>query len=132
MASEAEALQRPLQPPCAFIFGGELLVTVGDATGNGGRNQEFALAAAARIAGSKNIVVASADSDGTDGPTNMAGGIADGETLARARAAGFDVAAELANHNSRVVLEALGDSIVTGVRGTNVRDLRVVYVGGAS
>ena len=132
MACEAEALGRPLQPPCVFIFGGELLVTVGDATGNGGRNQEFALATAARIAGSRNIVVASADSDGTDGPTTYAGGIADGETLARARAEGFDVAAELANHNSNAVLTRLGDAINTGVRSTNVRDLRVVYVGGRS
>jgi glycerate-2-kinase len=130
IASEAEALDRPLKPPCVFIFGGELLVTVGNATGNGGRNQEFALATAARISGSKRIVVASADSDGTDGPTTYAGGIADGETYARAREAGFNVAAELANHNSSAVLTRLGDALHTGVRSTDVRDLRVVYVGG--
>ncbi len=129
MATEIEELKRPFTPPCMLICGGELLVAVGDATGRGGRNQEFVLAAAARIAGSKNIVIASVDSEGTDGPTEAAGGIVDGDTLARARAAGLDIDGELANHNSFGVLDALGDLIITGVRGTNVRDLRLIYVG---
>ncbi len=85
---------------------------------------------AARIAGSKNVVVGSADSDGSDGPTPADGGIVDGDTWDRCGEAGFDVAAELANHNSHAVMETLGDAIYTGIRGTNVRDLRVVYVGG--
>jgi glycerate-2-kinase len=112
------------------ILGGELVVAVGDATGCGGRNQEFVLAAAGRIAGRLNIVIASVDSEGTDGPTESAGGIVDGQTLARAQEAGLDIAAELANHNSHAVLAALDDLLVTGVRGTNVRDLRLIYVGG--
>ena len=111
-----------------LILGGELVVTVGDATGCGGRNQEFVLAAAGRIAGSAHIAIASVDSEGTDGPTEAAGGIVDGETLARAQAAGLDIGAELANHNSSAVLGGLDDLIVTGVRGTNVRDLRLIYV----
>ena len=130
VAQEVEVLGQPFEPPCVILLGGELVVAVGDATGRGGRNTEFALAAAVRIAGSPNTVIGSVDSEGTDGPTETAGAIVDGETLRRAREAGFDVAAELRNHNSGAVLEALGDGIVTGIRGTNVRDLRVIYVGG--
>ena len=129
IAHEAEILGEPLRPPCVFVCGGELVVATGSATGRGGRNQEFVLAAAPRIAGSPNIVIASVDSEGTDGPTEVAGGIVDGQTLGRTAELGFDVARELGNHNSYAVLEALGDTIVTGVRGVNVRDLRVVYVG---
>jgi len=130
IATEVEQLGQPFAPPCMLILGGELVVTVGDATGCGGRNQEFVLAAAGRIAGSAHIAIASVDSEGTDGPTEAAGGIVDGETLARAQTAGLDIAAELANHNSSAVLARLDDLIVTGVRGTNVRDLRLIYVGG--
>ncbi|MFI5387251.1 MAG: MOFRL family protein, partial [Fimbriimonadales bacterium] len=82
-----------------------------------------------RIAGSRNIVVASADSDGTDGPTNRAGGIGDGSTVDRIRARNLDLPAELRRHNSLSVLERLGDAIQTGNTGTNVQDLRVLYVG---
>lgn len=130
IATEIEQLGQPFAPPCMVILGGELVVAVGDATGCGGRNQEFVLAAAGRIAGRLNIVIASVDSEGTDGPTESAGGIVDGQTLARAQEAGLDIAAELANHNSHAVLAALDDLLVTGVRGTNVRDLRLIYVGG--
>ena len=129
LAQEIEALRRPFAPPCVLICGGELVVTVGNATGLGGRNQEFALTTARRIEGSPNVVIASADSDGADGPTGAAGAIVDGQTKARASEAGFDISAELANHNAYPVLEALGDTIYTGIRTTNVRDLRVIYVG---
>lgn len=129
LAQEIAAMKRPFRPPCALICGGELVVTVGNATGRGGRNQEFALTAAWRIEGIRSIVVASADSDGADGPTGAAGAIVDGYTQARAKEAGFDLSEELANHNAYPVLEALGDTIYTGIRTTNVRDLRVIYVG---
>lgn len=128
MAHECEVLGKPVHPPCVLLCGGELVVATGNATGSGGRNQEFALAAAAHIAGSPHIVVASVDSEGTDGPTQAAGGIVDGQTVERATAAGLCLAQELENHNSHGVLEALGDTIITGVRGVNVRDLRVIYV----
>ncbi len=105
------------------------MVAVGDDTGRGGRNQEFVLAAAPRLAGTRRIVMASVDSEGTDGPTDAAGGIVDGETWARAAAAGVDVFAELANHNSYGALSALGDLLYTGIRGMNVRDVRLIYVG---
>jgi glycerate-2-kinase len=130
MAQEAEVLGRPLHPPCVFLCGGELSVTVGDAGGIGGRAQEFVLAAASRIAGSENIVIAAAGSDGSDGPTDVDGGIVDGYTLDRAAKMGIDVQAELRNHNSYHVLSELGDTIYTGVTGTNVRDILVGYVGG--
>ena len=129
MATEIEHLGQPFAAPCLLILGGELVVAVGNATGSGGRNQEFVLAAAGRIAGSPHIVIASVDSEGTDGPTDAAGGIVDGQTLSRAHAAGIDIGAELANHNSYGVLAALDDLLVTGVRGTNVRDLRLIFVG---
>jgi len=128
LAREIEFYGRPFTPPCAILCGGELLVTVGKATGVGGRNQEFVLSMASLLEGSEHIVVASIDSDGTDGPSDAAGGIVDGFTMARLRRAGVDVLEELRNHNSFHALKALGDNFVTGARGTNVRDLRVIYI----
>ncbi len=128
IASEIEDYRRPFTPPCVLLSGGELLVEVGKATGRGGRNQEFALATAAHIRGSAQITVAAADSDGTDGPTDAAGGVVDGFTMERAEQLGLDVAAELRNHNSNHVLTTLGDAIITGVQGTNVQDLRILYI----
>jgi glycerate-2-kinase len=128
VAEEVETFRRPFVPPCALICGGETVVAVGAETGIGGRNQELVLAASARIAGSRSVVVGSVDSDGTDGPTAIAGGIVDGETTSRVKAAGFELADELRHHNTSPVLEALGDVVVTGNTGTNLRDLRVVYI----
>jgi len=132
MAREVETRCQPVKAPCAIIFGGEPTVMVGSATGKGGRNQEFALSTAPRIEGSKSIVVAAADSDGSDGPTSAAGGIVDGYTMGRAKEAGIDIYEELSNHNSNGVLARLGDAIITGVRSTNVRGLGIVYVGKSS
>ncbi len=128
IAREAEVHRRPFKPPCALLSGGELLVTVGKATGIGGRNQEFVLSTAPIIEGSENIVVGSADSDGTDGPSDAAGGIADGYTMERAAEVGVDVFEELRRHDSYEALKRLEDNIVTGAQGTNVRDLRILYV----
>jgi len=132
MAQEVEVYGRPFKPPCVLLCGGEVIVTVGEETGTGGRNQEFVLSTAPRIDGSTNIVVASANSDGTDGPTDVAGGIVDGYTMERAKEADVDVFQELSRHNSSIALKKLGDTISTGVQGTNVQDLRIVYVGGKS
>lgn len=129
IAQEIEAHDRPIAAPCALICGGELVVPVGEEKGFGGRNQEFVLSAASRIHGSKRIVIASADSDGADGPTDAAGGIVDGYTLDRARQAGLRLSEDLRTHNSYAALKALGDAIFTGIQRTNVRDLRIVYVG---
>ncbi len=130
MAQEVETYGRPLNAPCVFLCGGELVVTVGSNGGSGGRNQEFVLAGAPRVAGSERIVIASADSDGSDGPTDSAGGIVDGRTMSRAEEMGMDLFDELSHHNAGSLLARLGDTIHTGVMGTNVQDLRVVYVAG--
>jgi hydroxypyruvate reductase len=128
IAREIVASGQPLQPPACVISGGETTVTIrGD--GLGGRNQEFALAAAIDIHGQPRITVASAGTDGTDGPTDAAGAIADGLTLARARALGLMSAADyLARNDSYRYFEALEDLILTGPTGTNVMDLRLIIV----
>jgi len=124
IAREIVASGRPLKPPACVITGGETTVTLrGD--GLGGRNQEFVLAAAIDIAGLRNVVILSAGTDGSDGPTDAAGAIADGRTLARnPRAAEF-----LARNDSYHYFECLGDLIVTGPTHTNVMDVRLILVG---
>jgi len=129
IAQEAEAMARPLEPPCVFICGGEVVVRTDGEMGMGGRNQELVLAASRRITRSENIVIGSVDSDGTDGPTDVAGAIVDGLTTERIREAGFDLDEEMKHHNTHAVLNALGDTIKTGNIGNNVRDLRLVYIG---
>lgn len=111
----------------ALICGGETVVRL---TGNGlgGRNQELALAAAPGIAGLEGVCVFSVGSDGTDGPTDAAGGYADGETLSRLRDAGLSPDAVLADNDAYHALQACGGLIVTGPTGTNVNDLSVVLI----
>jgi len=128
IALESEVMGNPFEPPCVFMCGGEVVVEVGNAKGIGGRNQEFVLSAAEFIAGSKNIVIASVDSDGTDGPTDVAGGIVDGYTMERIAKTGIDLFKELKNHNSSYVLKTLGDAIYIDYTCANVRDLRTVYI----
>lgn len=126
MASIANTIERrgqPFEPPCALFSSGELVVTVGKESGIGGRNQEFALSAALRIAGSKNIVIASVDTDGTDGPgfqfaddsgeiPCLAGGIVDGQTADTAKKMGVDLLGELKHHNTTPALWKLKSGIV--------------------
>jgi glycerate 2-kinase len=107
-----------------LISGGEVTVKVTNG-GTGGRNQQFALASARKIAG-ENITVLSAGTDGIDGNSPAAGAVVDGSTTERATAAGFDPAAALANFNAYPLFDALGDAIMTGPTGNNVRDLRVL------
>jgi hydroxypyruvate reductase len=125
IAKEIVHAGRPLKPPACIITGGETTVALrGD--GLGGRNQEFVLSAAIDIAGLPNVVVMSAGTDGSDGPTDAAGAIADGRTLSRdPRAPEF-----LARNDSYRYFEGLGDLIVTGPTNTNVMDVRLILVGG--
>ena len=109
----------------AYIAGGETTVTL-KGNGLGGRNQEMALAAAIALKGKKGIVFASAGSDGTDGPTDAAGGIADGESFFRIKKGGLDPLSALNNNDSYHALELGGDLLVTGPTGTNVNDLTVI------
>jgi glycerate 2-kinase len=107
-----------------LISGGEITVKVTNG-GTGGRNQQFALSCARKIAG-ENITVLSAGTDGIDGNSPAAGAVADGSTAERAKAAGFDPAAALGSFNAYPLFDALGDVIMTGPTGNNVRDLRVL------
>jgi hydroxypyruvate reductase len=114
--------------PACFVSGGETTVTVrGD--GLGGRNQEFALAAAIEIAGLDGAVVLSAGSDGTDGPTDAAGAIVDGSTVQRGQTQGLSAVEFLARNDSYRFLQATGDLLITGPTLSNVMDLQVMLVG---
>jgi glycerate-2-kinase len=128
IAKEIERRNRPLKPPCVLVSGGETTVTIVGEAGEGGRNQELALASSLKIDGSKNIVITSIGTDGTDGPTDIAGGIVDGYTLRRAREKGIDIFENLMKHNSSFVFRQLKDAIFTGPTGTNVMDLTLVVV----
>lgn len=108
-----------------LISGGEVTVKVGAESGVGGRNQQFALYCAQKIAG-ENITVLSAGTDGIDGNSEAAGAIVDGSTLQRARQQGFDAATALARFDSYPLFHAIGDAIMTGPTGNNVRDLRIL------
>ena len=109
----------------AFIVGGETVVRLSDPHGKGGRNQELALSAAGILAGSPDTAVFAAGSDGTDGPTDAAGGYADGDTLAELERAGIDCASALAFHDAYNALKAVGNLLVTGPTGTNVNDIYI-------
>ena len=112
----------------AFIAGGETIVYL-SGKGKGGRNQELALGAAAGISGLRHVAVFSVGSDGTDGPTDAAGGYVDGDTLSDAAAKGLSVERVLQDNDSYTLLKELGGLIVTGPTGTNVNDVAVVLIG---
>jgi glycerate 2-kinase len=118
--------EAPLTRPACWVLGGETTVTV-RGQGLGGRNQELALAAAVALAGWEGALVAALATDGNDGPTDAAGAIATGSTLARGRAAGLDAFACLANNDSYRYFSALGDLIITGPTNTNVNDLLFIF-----
>jgi glycerate 2-kinase len=107
-----------------LISGGEVTVKVTNG-GTGGRNQQFALACATKIGG-ENVAVLSAGTDGIDGNSPAAGAVVDGTTLARAKEAGLDPAAAHRTFNAFPLFDALGDAIMTGPTGNNVRDLRIL------
>ncbi len=115
------------RPQC-LISGGETTVTL-RGNGLGGRNQEFALAAAIDLADLDNVVLLSAGTDGTDGPTDAAGAIIDGTTLSRGRAQGLNAHDFLARNDSYHFLCTTGDLLVTGPTLTNVMDLQVILIG---
>ncbi|MFQ5638149.1 MAG: glycerate kinase [bacterium] len=130
IAKEIQATGNPLMPPACVISGGETTVTI-RGHGKGGRNQEFALAAAIGIDGLENVVILSAGTDGTDGPTDAAGALCDGKTACRAKQEGRSPGEHLTENNAYAFFEALGDLLITGPTNTNVMDLRLVLVGPA-
>lgn len=117
--------ERARHPRVCLVSAGEVTVQLPATAGRGGRNQHFALLCAERIAG-KNIAVLSAGSDGVDGNSDAAGAVADGSTLERARALGLDPAGALERFDSASIFAQLGDAIVTGPTGNNLRDLRIL------
>jgi glycerate 2-kinase len=123
IAREIRQYGRPLKPPACIVSGGETTVTL-RGKGKGGRNQEFALAAAVGIAGLKNVLIFSAGTDGSDGPTDAAGAQADGLTLDR----GPEALRRLANNDSYNFFAPLNDLVITGPTGTNVMDIHLILV----
>jgi hydroxypyruvate reductase len=115
---------RKQSSPVCLISGGEVTVRVTDG-GVGGRNQQFALACAEKIAG-ENITVLSAGTDGVDGNSVAAGAVVDGSTFVRAKARGLDVCAALDKFDAYPLFSALGDDVETGPTGNNLRDLRIL------
>jgi glycerate 2-kinase len=124
IAREVVCTSQPVRPPACLITGGETTVTI-KGGGLGGRNQEFVLAAAIDIAGLPNVVVFSAGTDGTDGPTDAAGAIADGDTLRR----NPEAQRFLDANDSYRYFESLGDLVTTGPTNTNVMDVRIILIG---
>ena len=131
VARSVEETGTPLAPPACIVAGGETTVTV-RGQGKGGRCQEFALSAARSIRGRPRVLVAAFGTDGTDGPTDAAGAIADGSTVDRAAALGLDSAESLRRNDAYPFFSALGDLIVTGPTRTNVNDLYVTLIGGTN
>jgi hydroxypyruvate reductase/glycerate 2-kinase len=130
----------PLSPPACVLVGGETTVTLGDRPGKGGRNQEFALAVAAKLgrAGLEGVTILSAGTDGEDGPTDAAGAICDAETLSILEEHKLSAADYIRRHDTYHVLERVAGQaqnqsppsglLKTGPTGTNVMDVRVILV----
>lgn len=116
-----------VERPFCLILGGETTVMLGDANGRGGRNQEVALAAVRELAEVPNVMLVTLATDGDDGPTDAAGAVVTGATLARARRLGLDVDAHLRWHNAYPFFDALGDLLKPGLTGTNVNDLTFLF-----
>lgn len=140
LALRSEQAGDPFTPPVALLSSGEMLVTVGQARGMGGRNQEYGVSAALEIGGARRIVMASVDSDGTDGPGHqfvagddytaipvLTGALVDGSTLPRAAAQGVDLAASLKQHDTSPALYRLGDGIVA-TPAMSMGDLSVTLI----
>jgi len=127
IAREVRASGAPTAAPACIISGGETTVTLRGG-GRGGRNQEFALAAALDLDGLDGVALFSAGTDGTDGPTDAAGGVAFGDTVARIRATGGSARAHLDDNDAYPILDAIGDLVRTGPTGTNVMDVHLILV----
>ncbi|MFI5449796.1 MAG: MOFRL family protein [Candidatus Bathyarchaeia archaeon] len=128
IADEIVAHERPLETPSVLIAGGETTVTIKGNHGEGGRNQELALAAALKLSGNERVVLASIGTDGTDGPTDIAGTIVDGYTVEEAKQKGIDLLQCLKMHDSSNAFRKLGDAIYTSNTATNLMDLILVCV----
>ncbi len=127
LAAMAKDVLRQPHPPLCLIGGGETTVNV-CGSGKGGRNMELALIFALAVEGSRGITFLSAGTDGTDGPTDAAGAIVDGNTIPQARSKGLDPEAYLANNDSYTFFENAGGLLITGPTGTNVMDIQIMLI----
>jgi glycerate 2-kinase len=127
IAKEVISSENPIPRPACIISGGETTVTV-KGHGLGGRNQEFALAGALEINGLEKVVLLSGGTDGTDGPTDASGAVADHTTVRRARSMGLDPKVYLENNDAYPFFQRLGDLLMTGPTHTNVMDVRILLV----
>lgn len=128
LAKEVRQSGNPVATPACLILGGETTVQLGSNPGKGGRNQEAALAAALALQESTGVTVVSLATDGTDGPTDSAGAMADGRTVERGAAAGLSAAEHLRSHNAYPFLVTTHDLLRSGPTQTNVNDLLFVFV----
>ncbi|NJE26625.1 glycerate kinase [Thermococcus sp. MV5] len=120
--------ERPFKRPCVLIAGGETTVTIEGEPGLGGPNQEFALSIARKISGLRGVAVLAMDTDGTDGPTDAAGGLVDSYTLSCLREKGLDVEEFLKAHNAYEALKAGKALLVTGPTRTNVNSIIIAVI----
>lgn len=127
LAKEVITSGHPVSRPACIISGGETTVTI-KGHGKGGRNQEFGLAGAFEIQGLEKTVLLSGGTDGTDGPTDAAGAIADHTTIRRAHLLGLDARAHLNNNDAYPFFQKLGDLLITGPTQTNVMDVRILLI----
>ncbi len=123
----AAGIPAPLSRPACIVIGGETTVTLGDSPGRGGRNQELALAAVRELDGLEQVALVTLATDGNDGPTDAAGAVVTGETLARAGQHGLDPDASLQHHDAYTFFAALGDLLQPGMTATNVNDLVFLF-----
>lgn len=120
--------QRPLKPPCIIIGGGETTIRLGENYGLGGPNQEFTLSSLLYMENMENILILGMDTDGTDGPTEIAGAMVDPRSIIEAERQGFSIQKELKEHSGTEMFKKIGDAIITGPTGTNVNDLKLLIV----
>jgi len=127
IAKEVVSSGNPIPKPACILSGGETTVTI-KGNGLGGRNQEFVLAGALEIDGIEKVVLLSGGTDGTDGPTDATGAVADHTTVRRAKSMGLDSKAHLENNDAYPFFQKLGDLLITGPTHTNVMDVRIILV----
>jgi glycerate 2-kinase len=127
IARQIAGYGQPAEPPCALLSGGETTVTI-RGSGRGGRNAEFLLSLGVALDGHVGIAAIAADTDGIDGSEHNAGALLLPDTIARARQAGLDLKAHLANNDAYTVFAQLGDLVVTGPTLTNVNDFRAILI----
>ena len=127
IAKEVISSGNPIPMPACILSGGETTVTI-KGKGLGGRNQEFVLAGALEISGIEKVVLLSGGTDGTDGPTDATGAVADHTTVQRAKSMGLDPNFYLDNNDAYPFFQKLGDLLITGPTHTNVMDVRIILV----